>query len=755
MRELMTLQLSNTSNRDLPAYPVTYGVPVAQGVLPPGTPLALRHEGGVFPLQNRVLETHADGTAKWVLLDFSLPFQANQSRSVTVVQPEELLPSPPEGVQLEESAQGITVTTPHLRAFFARESFALFSSYQVNGREMVAAGSDIILEDSNGKLYYASLSSHLQLEVIERGFERVVVQISGRHTAEDDDTLLDFRVRYTFRPHEPGVQLAYKFTNREEPEAGVDLRSIRLEVETTLGKRTTKCVRQTNHGITWVSRLVQIRENVELLTGKYLSPEARTRYGVAAEGLIFIENLSSLDEELGKYPYYLRPGNARTDMTGGLRQMYPYMGMNGDGGSALGWFFDMGNNYPKALRAERNALIFDVWPAWHEKLRVRRGQSKEHDLYLCLQDTPQEPAALEGIYFDHEVVGLGILGNGGPPVEITLDPEYARGCKVLQLHRWLKYDEVRYWPIETKLGSLRQKGSLPNRGMWDYGDYINPDRSWAQNNENDPMLMLLTEYYRRQEPSNLGPALARARHNAHVDFIAFDPDPLRQGTMPAHCPEHTDGSAYPSHMWVEGLLAAHAVSGNPDFAEAALAVGENMLRWQKNCPEVFYVDSRECGWPMLAFLRLHEFTHEERWLDACDEVYQFYRNRMGEDGEIKYEMPHGVGTLLAGYGEFISWRALFFYQERTGRRDVREFLAGMLDKIYKREPGNIVMGWACNDLFPAWAAYELSGDARYLEDNYPFLRFLMTREGNFPWGGVDMHFYLGALDQIGALEKFV
>jgi hypothetical protein len=48
----------------------------------------------------------------------------------------------------------------------------------------------------------------------------------------------------------------------------------------------------------------------------------------------------------------------------------------------------------------------------------------------------------------------------------------------------------------------------------------------------------------------------------------------------------------------------------------------------------------------------------------------------------------------------------------------------------------------------------LSGEVKYLEDNYPFLQFLVNREGNFPWGGNDVQFYLGELDRRGVLERF-
>jgi hypothetical protein len=288
---------------------------------------------------------------------------------------------------------------------------------------------------------------------------------------------------------------------------------------------------------------------------------------------------------------------------------------------------------------------------------------------------------------------------------------------------------------------------------------VSADRSWCHNNENDAILNGLREYYRRAEPTMLAAAVLKARHNAHVDFIAFDPDPLRQGTMPAHCPEHTDGATYPSHMWVEGLMAAYCITGEPDFREAALSVGENMLRWQKDDPAIFYADSRECGWPMLACVRLHEHTGEQRWLDACAEVFDFYRERMNEDGEILYALPLGVGTYLTGYGEFIAWRACFRYWERTGRKDVRDFLVRCLanPEVYRVAAGRLAGGggWACNDLFPAWAAWTLTGDDRFITDNYVFFRLLMKRSGGFPWGGVDVHYYLNELDRRGVLEQLI
>ena len=223
--------------------------------------------------------------------------------------------------------------------------------------------------------------------------------------------------------------------------------------------------------------------------------------------------------------------------------------------------------------------------------------------------------------------------------------------------------------------------------------------------------------------------------------------------MPAHCPEHTDGASYPSHFHLEGLMAAYYVTGNPDFKNVATKVGEKLLRWQKENQAIFYADARECGWPMLAFLCMHRHTGEQKWLDACEEIFQFYRERTNDEGEIQFDLPHRLGLVTRPYGNFMAWRGCFFYYERTQKEEVRLFLLEVLDKIYKYSPEQVgVGGWASNDLFPAWAGYTLSGEDRFIEDNYLFLRALMNKEGNFPWAGVDMHYYLAELDERGTLE---
>ncbi len=53
-------------------WPVTSGVPLAEGALPEGAAVALYSaDGGPVPLQTEVLARWPDGSARWLLLDYS------------------------------------------------------------------------------------------------------------------------------------------------------------------------------------------------------------------------------------------------------------------------------------------------------------------------------------------------------------------------------------------------------------------------------------------------------------------------------------------------------------------------------------------------------------------------------------------------------------------------------------------------------------------------------------------------------------
>ena len=111
---LLHIDVENQSNRDLACYPVTYGVPLGQGVLADGRTVAIELPGGERrAVQARTLERWPDGSAKWLLLDFDLPLAANEKARVALVEADV---APADPIIVEEGDEQIVVRTARLTA---------------------------------------------------------------------------------------------------------------------------------------------------------------------------------------------------------------------------------------------------------------------------------------------------------------------------------------------------------------------------------------------------------------------------------------------------------------------------------------------------------------------------------------------------------------------------------------------------------------------------------------------------------------
>src|SRR5262245_25978145 len=92
-RKLLSIHFRNISNRRIESFPVTYGVPLAHGTLRSSQALSVQlADGQKRNVQARPLEFHADASVKWLLLDFSLPLEANEKGTVTLLDGEVSLP---------------------------------------------------------------------------------------------------------------------------------------------------------------------------------------------------------------------------------------------------------------------------------------------------------------------------------------------------------------------------------------------------------------------------------------------------------------------------------------------------------------------------------------------------------------------------------------------------------------------------------------------------------------------------------------
>lgn|GEM_PF-4695497 len=100
------------------------------------------------------------------------------------------------------------------------------------------------------------------------------------------------------------------------------------------------------------------------------------------------------------------------------------------------------------------------------------------------------------------------------------------------------------------------------------------------------------------------------------------------------------------HMWVEGLLLFSALSNDTRYREAAVGIGDCLLRlvdlgWARPEP-----GPRNAGWPLIALTALARSTGEDRFLAAARGVADVALERQDADGAWRMRL----GFTMSGSG---------------------------------------------------------------------------------------------------------
>src|SRR4051812_275528 len=113
----LSVRSSGSSRRESPRdEPVTVGVPFPRGMVVDHEALQLRDSRGVAqPLQRRVLDRWADGSARWILLDFRASTSAGAAEYELLT---DAARAPHRGVRVEatETPNAVTINTGVLEA---------------------------------------------------------------------------------------------------------------------------------------------------------------------------------------------------------------------------------------------------------------------------------------------------------------------------------------------------------------------------------------------------------------------------------------------------------------------------------------------------------------------------------------------------------------------------------------------------------------------------------------------------------------
>ena len=157
-------------------FPLTVGLPFAPSVLPQGTPVAVRDEDDhAMPVQTRVMETHADGSARWLLLDYQADLPPLSAGTHTLVINDRGPEVPPEFViRTSDRDSTLIIESGALKIEIDRDCCLPLAKVWHAGKLVSKGGLDFTITDPRGGTFHTSREKATTFRIEEEGELRFV-----------------------------------------------------------------------------------------------------------------------------------------------------------------------------------------------------------------------------------------------------------------------------------------------------------------------------------------------------------------------------------------------------------------------------------------------------------------------------------------------------------------------------------------------------------------------------------------------------
>ena len=659
--------------------PVSIAVPVPEGVLTDPCCLALVDDGRPVPTQVEVTSRWRDGSVRWALCHalVDLPGLAQRTFDIAVLdEPAALLDSP---LSVELRVDGWQLDTGSLKLSL--------SPWQPGGDLLVGADGEA----------YQLLGG--ESETLQDGPVRWVGQVTGQLVGPVHG--LRYRTRLTAWAHRPEV-----------------------EVEFTLIQATDQPVLNLERVAIWVVVPPVKAPRVRLAQGNYRTSMKTLADGVAdtlvidANEVMFSGNEQT--DELFHSDVFADWSAGQTGLTVTLFQAY--------------------QQFPKALTAGPDGIFIELLPRLDDgtgPIPFLQGMAKTHRFQLRWHaaDEPEEETIHRSLQYqmpDQPTLPLAAYQNAKvftePVFPVALSKRLERYANSLGDNRcraygWLHWGDGPDWGY-TQQG--RGRGKL----VWN-------------NNEYDLPHVAFMHYAWSGERRFRAMAEVAAQHWIDVDIVHHHSDPNRIGGQVIHSADHVSGGISPCHEWVEGLLDYHHFTGRPEALEAAEGIAAQVLGVLERTPSLHQPGAsaaRVTGWALRSLLAMYGETFDEKYLDPCHGIVDNFVAWHEQYGG--FLAPYHSHTLArVPFMISIACGSLIRYHRVTGDERIAELVPHEMRAVietclgrdglfvYKDIPSLHRRGAGFYVLEALAAAYELSGEAWFLEVGLPTLREQLSGGG--------------------------
>lgn len=403
--------------------------------------------------------------------------------------------------------------------------------------------------------------------------------------------------------------------------------------------------------------------------------------------------------------------------------------------------FQAHQNFPKAVKAEHGGLSVMLVPEGIGQVVMQPGMAREQRFELHFHNANESLVEIDNRSLIYQMPNRPVIAPADFAATGAMDTQYA--------------GKINGNVEMTLIG----KADAHSRsfGMLNWGDSIDQnytkqgrgggDPVWVNNEYDYPHACALM-YARTGIRRYLDFCLVHASHWMDVDICHYSEDELRLGGMIEHTKGHViDGVMVPSHEWVEGLIDYYHFTGDERGLEAAIGVGENVLRlldtpaYQKTGES----NARETGWALRTLTALYVETNDPKWKEKCGWIVGHFLQWRQEYG--CFVAPYTDNTLVrVGFMISVAVGSLMRYYRIEPTAELKELIMAAVDDVldncrmecglfyYKELPSLSRLGNNLLLLETMATGYELTGDTKYLEAGIPTLRRAVSEPPKYVGG---------------------
>lgn len=661
--------------KDLMNEPYFLAFPMPKGKLKSAGDISIADEyGKERPVQSKATALWDDGSIKWAFVRSTADLPANKAVRYICSLKGEKSTEPTDGIQVSD---GLCIDTGALSVVLSTAKNKLFDSVKYNGSEISVSAP--VLKTNDG---IWDLKTD-KWEFDEKGPLCTIVKGSGNYSLGGVKT--GFDIKLTFYAGKSWFEMAVCLINTTDDP--LDITGWLIEAE---GEAEKYCTGISNY---------------------------KTKFDFGEDSAVYTE----IDAEYLKYESNEHNPEVFYGTFFGEFHNKEY--------GVCATVFQAQQNFPKAVEASRNGVKVYLVPE-DKCITLKSGMARQQKIQIHIHGADED---IQDINHRSTVYQM--------PVRPMIAPDVFKDSGVFEN----VFAEKAISEYEIFLIS---KADEHNRcyGMLNWGD--SPDGGYTAqgrggnrlvwtNNEYDFPHACMLMYARTGVRRYMDYVLTAARHWVDVDVCHYSKDPLIMGGQYEHCAGHIDDKKVVcSHQWVEGLLDCYHLTGDEDYLNTALGIGENVKRlleqpvFQKNGQ----ANARETGWALRTLSALYKETNDSSWLEKCDWIVSHFKSWEEEYGH--WLAPYTDNTAIrVVFMISIAACSLMRYYRISKQTEIKDMILRSVDDLienavldnglfyYKELPSLKRLGNNPIILEALTYAYELTGNAEYLKAGIPTFRY--------------------------------